>query len=312
MSLDSTWISAKISFLRPFTCEQEAERTEQKGNKTKKEIWGNWFIDQFSHHKCCIAGQSLWCWITGKERATESKRHTGRLTSLWGNSALDQFVFLNKFILREQVGRGFMGIWTSAFLCAFWRLTWLPLVCMARLIWIHTHHVSCTSESSLSPSWLGRSLRVWGGGSRVAAGCFVCYWVSGYPPCTALLLPGHVSHRLSLLFTFLMRGAVLCDMWLTAMQTPPPNYPSLGFLAEMCFDREGGALCLVVSFCSLSSLAQCCSERILGVMAYTHSCLTVITNRMVTQLFSLGLLVSWTAPSYKMESSHAHNSFISY
>lgn len=150
-----------------------------------------------------------------------------------------------------------MGIWTSAFLCAFWRLTWLPLVCMARLIWIHTHHVSCTSESSLSPSWLGWSLRVWGGGSRVAAGCFVCSWVSGYPPCTALLLPGHVSHRLSLLFTFLMRGAVLCDMWLTAMQPPtptPPNYPSLGFLAEMCCDREGGALCLVVSFCSLSPL----------------------------------------------------------
>lgn len=118
-----------------------------------------------------------------------------------------------------------MGIWTSAFLCAFWRLTWLPLVCMARLIWIHTHHVRCTSESSLSPSWPGWSLRVWGGGSRVAAGCFVCSWVSGYPPCTALLLPGHVSHRLSLLFTFLMRGAVLCDMWLTAMQPPPPKLP---------------------------------------------------------------------------------------
>lgn len=35
-----------------------------------------------------------------------------------------------------------MGIWTSAFFCGLWVLTWLPLVCIVRVIWISTNHVS--------------------------------------------------------------------------------------------------------------------------------------------------------------------------
>lgn len=126
-----------------------------------------------------------------------------------------------------------MGIWTRAFLCALCRLTWLPLACTAGVIWIRTHHVSCThSSESLTSLSLPLSLYYGGGGVYmeggfwVAAGCFVCSWVSGYPACPALVLPGHVSHRLSLLFTFLMRGAGLCDMWLTAMCFPLHNPPS--------------------------------------------------------------------------------------
>ena len=153
-------------------------------------------------------------------------------------------------------GEGFMGIWTSAFLCALCRLTWLPLACTARVIWIRTHHVSCTHSSksltslslspSLSLSLMGEAGFMWRvggcwGGSWVAAGCFVCSWVSGYPACPALVLPGHVSHRLSLLFTFLMRGAGLCDMWLTA-GTPPPPPPPPPLLPPglWLFGSEGG------------------------------------------------------------------------
>lgn len=87
-----------------------------------------------------------------------------------------------------------MGIWTSAFLCALCRLTWLPLACTARVIWIRTHHVSCThsSESLTSPSlslslslYYGGGGFTWGGGG-VVSGCrvfclFLGVWLPSLP-----------------------------------------------------------------------------------------------------------------------------------
>ena len=49
LSLDSTWISAKTSFWRPFTQEQEQSREDEK--KINKEMKGNEFTDRVCGHK---------------------------------------------------------------------------------------------------------------------------------------------------------------------------------------------------------------------------------------------------------------------
>lgn len=143
LSLKSTWISAKISFLWPFREEQEAlsekRRKDKNNNKETKDGLCPW------SPKCGSVGP-----ITCLERA-----------HLWSYLPLDQlhcglgfwgffwflFFFLNEWMSLERVGKGFMGIWTSAFLCGFCRLTWLPLACTARVIWMQTHHVSFTHSS---------------------------------------------------------------------------------------------------------------------------------------------------------------------
>lgn len=126
-----------------------------------------------------------------------------------------------------------------------WRARW-ELSEYAPTVWVvHTPK----SLTSLSHSLMEGGVAYMGGGGVVwvAAGCFVCSCVSGYPACPALVLPGHVAHRLFLLFTFLMRGAGLWDMWLTAASSlmgplPLPCTPRVqqvfGFLAEKSFEGD--------------------------------------------------------------------------
>lgn len=106
----------------------------------------------------------------------------------------------------------------------------------------------------LPPSWTGRSLEVcvcvcwgvnWLQDVLFVSGCLVTQ------PALLWLLPGHISHRFSLLFTFLMRGAGLCHMWLTAMSSSPPTGPLLAFWLRCSLEeREAGILHTSVFFWS--------------------------------------------------------------
>lgn len=140
LSLDSTWTSAKTSFLRkkPITV-----RTRRK----KPTMHSNTFV--VCHCGCVTSEEQPVDRACLKNKSDNSEWRT----ALWLDNPVFSLLLENvalqhsgvswiHFLAERPRGEGFMGIWTNAFLCALCRLTWLPSACTTRVIWILAHRVS--------------------------------------------------------------------------------------------------------------------------------------------------------------------------